>query len=376
MNTKSQSIYLVGGTDEFSIKEAAAKLAEKLAPKSGGEFAVEIIEGTAGNQDEALKILGRVNEALGTVSLFGDDKLVWLKSTNLLADERGVMAEAVKEALTELADSLKRGLPDGVRLLISAVGCDRRKTIYKTIEKLGTVQFFEALEEGKQADEDIAEFVQRRLTDEKKELTLAGFQVFRELVAPNLREIANELEKLCLYVGSRVEITDADVRAICSASRQAVIWELTDSLGARSLRRSLHALDNLLGNGEAPMGIIAMLSAQFRFMLLTKDLMTRKLVAANENAGFQFVKAFEGLPAEATAHIPKTKEGKLPSPWRLYRCALAAKNFSTSELIDAMDLLLQANLQLVSTRLDERLVLEQALVKIAGNQPTKTGGVR
>ena len=83
--------------------------------------------------------------------------------------------------------------------------------------------------------------------------------------------------------------------------------------------------------------------------------------------------AFEGLPAHETAHIPKTKEGKLPSPWRLYRCALAAKNFSTNELIGAMDLLLQANLQLVSTQLDERLVLEQALVRIAGNQPTKTG---
>ncbi|MCG3150630.1 MAG: hypothetical protein PCFJNLEI_04118 [Verrucomicrobiae bacterium] len=363
-STKSQSIYLIGGTDEFSIKEAAAKLAVKLTPK-GGEFGVEIIEGTAGNQDEALKILGRVHEALATVSLFGDDKLVWLKSTNLLADERGVMAEAVKDALTELAEVLKQGLPAGVRLLISAIGCDRRKTLYKTLEKLGEVQFFEALDDSKEADEDIAEFVQRRLAGEKKELTLAGFQLFRELVAPNLREIANELEKLCLYVGKRAEITDTDVRAIVSPSRQAVIWELTDALGARSLRRSLAALDNLLGNGEAPIGIVTMLAAQFRFMLLTKDLLTRKLVTANENAGFQFVKAFESLPAEATAHIPKTKEGKLPSPWRLYRCALAAKNFSTSELIGAMDLLQTANLQLVSTQLDDRLVLEQAIVKIA-----------
>lgn len=371
-NTKTQSIYLVGGTDEFSIKEAAVRLAEKLAPISGGEFATEIIEGTAGNQDEALKILGRVNEALGTVSLFGDDKLVWLKSTNLLADERGVMAEAVKTALTDLAETLKRGLPGGVRLLISAIGCDRRKTIYRTIEKLGTVQFFEALDDSKEADADIAEFVQRRLREAKKELSPAGYQVFRELVAPSLREIANELEKLCLYVGARAAITDADVRAIVSASRQAVIWELTDALGARSLRRSLRALDNLLGNGEAPIGIVAMLSAQFRFMLLTKDLLTRQLLTASENAGFQFVKAFEGLPAQETAHFPKTKEGKNPSPWRLYRCALAAKNFSTTELIGAMDRLLQANLQLVSTQLDERLVLEQALVQIAGTHPTSS----
>jgi len=34
-------------------------------------------------------------------------------------------------------------------LLISAIGCDRRKSLYKTLEKIGEVQFFEALEEGK-----------------------------------------------------------------------------------------------------------------------------------------------------------------------------------------------------------------------------------
>jgi DNA polymerase-3 subunit delta len=362
---KTQSIYLVGGTDEFSIKETAAKLAEKLAPKSG-EFGVEIIEGAAANQDDALRILARVKEALTTVGLFGADKLVWLKNTNLLADERGVTAEAVKDALTDLADLLKQGLPAGVRLLISALGCDRRKALYKTIEKTGAIQFFEALDDSKEADEDIAEFIQRRLTAEKKSLNHAGFELFRELVAPNLREIANELEKLCLYVGARAQITETDVRAICSASRQAVIWELTDSLGARSLRRSLAALDNLLANGEAPLGIVSMLSAQFRFMLLMKDLMTRRLIQAGENAGLAFVKAFEALPASATAHFPKTKEGKNPSPWRLYRCALAAKHYSQAELIAAMDVLLLANLQLVSTQLDERLVLEQAVVKIAG----------
>lgn len=381
--TEAKSIYLVGGSDEFSIKAAAAGLAEKLTPKGAGEFALEVIDGGAANQDEALKILGRVVEALDSVSLFGEDKLVWLKSTNLLADERGVTAEAVKEALADLAEKLKRGLPDGVRLLISAIGCDRRKTIYKTIEKLGDVQFFEALEDNQQGDEAIAEFVRQRLADEKKTMSNAAFQQFREWVAPDLREIANELEKLFLYTGRREAITDADVRAICSVSRQSVIWELTDSLGARSVHGSLAALDNLLGQGEAPIGILAMLSAQYRYMLLTRDLLARKLITATPEAGFQFVKTFERLPADQTAHFPKTKEGKLPSPWRLYRCALAAKNFSTAELIAAMDLLLQANLQLVSTQLDERLVLEQAIVKIATKRDrlapsptTRTGGVR
>ena len=99
--TKTKSIYLIGGADEFTIKETAAKLAEKLAPKKAGEFGLEIIEGSFSNQDEALKVLSRVREALNIVGLFGGgDKLVWLKSTDLLADNPTTRTEAVKDALT------------------------------------------------------------------------------------------------------------------------------------------------------------------------------------------------------------------------------------------------------------------------------------
>jgi DNA polymerase-3 subunit delta len=365
---QSKSIYLIGGDDEFSIKEAAARLAEKLAPRDAGEFGVEVIDGDAQNQDEALKVLGRVKEALQTVGFFGGEKLVWLKSTELLADNPTTRAEAVKEALADLADQLKRGLPDGVRLLISAVGCDRRKTICRTVEKFGEVQFFEALEEGRgHGDEEIAAFIHGRLREERKTMTGGAFEAFRGLVAADLREMANELEKLCLYTGKRAEITEADVRAICSASRQAVIWELTDGLGARQVVKAVAALENLLATGEQPIGVLMMLAGQFRLMLLMKDLMARKVIGVSDGsgAGLQFVRAFERLPESQIAHFPKTKEGGLPSPWRLYRCALAARNFSIEELVGAMDLLLEANRQLVSTQLDARLVLEEAIAKIA-----------
>ena len=367
--TKTKSIHLIGGADEFTIKETAAKLAEKLAPKKAGEFGLEIIEGSFSNQDEALKVLSRVREALNTVGLFGGgDKLVWLKSTDLLADNPTTRTESVKDALAELGDLLKGGLGEGVVLLISAIGCDRRKSLYKTLEKIGEVQFFEALEEGKgDSDEEIEAFIRAKLRADSKTMNPEAVQAFRDLVAPNLREIANELEKLITYVGKRNEILPEDVRAICSASRQAVIWELTDALGARRTAQAIAALENLLDSGDQPIGILMMLVAQFRLMLLARDLMQRKLITARDGQGgnFEFVKAFERLPEPVTAHFPRTKEGALPNAWRLYRCALAAKNFSTTELIRAMDLLLEANRQLVTTQLDDRLVLEEAVAKIA-----------
>ncbi len=365
MPAERKTIYLIGGTDEYSIKDRAVQMAAKLAPPQAGEFGVETIEGDTNTIEEALRLLGRLHESLNTVGFFGAEKLVWLKSTTLLADNRTTQTEAVKDALAALADALKRGLPDGVTLLISAIGCDQRRGLFLTIKKLGEVALFQAPEAGKPAgDEEIDEFIRERLQTAGKRIATEALETFRQMVEPSLREIANELEKLCLYVGARPEITAADVRAICSASRQAVIWELTDAIGTRNLPRTIATVENLLAAGEAAIGLVVMLAQQFRFMLLARDLIERKVLVPGFK-GFDYVERFKSLPENEVGHFPKTKEGAPPNGWRVYHCAVASRNFSSAELIRALDLLLQAQTQLVSTGLDERLVLEHALTKIA-----------
>ncbi len=362
------TVWLVTGDDEFSIKEEAARLATELAPADAGAFGCDIVEGDCDNQDEAVQLLRRLNEALFTVGLFGGNKLVWLKNTSLLADTRTTGAEAVKDGLADLADQLKAGLPEGVKLLISAIGCDKRRALYKTLEKLADLRRFDVPDAGKAAGEqEIADFIRRQLAKLGKQMDPAAFEAFRLLIAPDYREIANELEKLDLYTGTRPAITETDVRAICSASRQAVIWDLTDSLGARRLGDSLAALRHLLDGGENPIGVLMMLVAQFRLMLLARDLIDRRVLVPGSppNGAYQYVRRFQDLPETETAHFPRTKTGALPNAWRFYRCAWAARNFSTTELVNALETLTDVNRQLVSTGLDNQLVLEQAIVRIA-----------
>jgi DNA polymerase-3 subunit delta len=368
---QARTLHLVGGDDEFSIKETAARLAAELAPAAAGEFGLEIIDGAVQNQDEALKVLDRLTEAVQTVGFFGGEKLVWLKNTNLLADTPTTRAEAVKEALAAFNDRLKAGLAPGVRLLVSAVGSDRRRALYKTFEKLGEARFFEALEPGRASEEEITRFVGEQLRARGKTMSPPALAALRDRVAAEFREIANELEKLSLYVGRRAEITPDDVRAICSASRQAIIWELADALGARDVAGAVRALDNLLASGEKPIGVLLLMVAQVRLILLARDLMERRLLIPREGPGanFQYAKAFERLPENELAHFPRSKHQALPNAYRLYRCALAARNFTSDELVRAIDLLLEANRRLVTTQLDDRLVLEQAIIKMAVKPP-------
>jgi hypothetical protein len=54
------------------------------------------------------------------------------------------------------------------------------------------------------------------------------------------------------------------------------------------------------------------------------------------------------------------------NPYVLFKALPQVKRYSQTELVQAMDLLLQCNQRLVSSSLDESLVLQQALVQIVG----------
>jgi DNA polymerase-3 subunit delta len=241
--------------------------------------------------------------------------------------------------------------------------------LFLTLSKLGEVAWFDAPEAGKADGEEVLEqFIQEQLAAADKRFVDDAMPALRELVEPTRRALAGELEKLFLYVGTRRDITAADVRAICSATRQAIIWELVDAVAARQLPRALVALENLLGHGEQPIGVIALLAGQFRLMILARDLADRKVLVpgADDRDKFTYVNAFKKLPATATAHFPRGKDGRLPNEWRFQRCAVAARRFTAAELVRAIEQLVDAQRQLVSTQLDERLVLAETLAHIAG----------
>jgi DNA polymerase-3 subunit delta len=137
MPSATPQIYFFGGSDELPVRQEAQKLANKLVPPKDREFGLEIVNGFANNTDEALTIINRLREAINTLPFLGGNKVVWLKNTNLYGDLSFAReSKTVVEALSELADELKRGLPDGVTLLVSATQIDKRRALFKVVEKI------------------------------------------------------------------------------------------------------------------------------------------------------------------------------------------------------------------------------------------------
>lgn len=96
----------------------------------------------------------------------------------------------------------------------------------------------------------------------------------RELVdslGGDMMMIANELEKLVLFVGDKKRISLGDVETLVLAAKQRSFYELTDAISSRDRGRALSVLDAILSSGdgeEAAIGHVYMLSRTFRQMLV------------------------------------------------------------------------------------------------------------
>ncbi len=364
--TKAKAqVYAVVGSDESEVKRAARSLAAELTPADSGDFGTDLIDGLADHADDATTKIHQTIDALLTFPFFGGEKLVWLKNANFLGETAAGRAQSVIEALEKLTATLTSGLPSSTRFLLSATETDKRRSFYKSLQKLAKVEIFDRLDASKAGwEEEAGALVQTMARARRLDFSGEALELFTLFTGGDRRLIENELDKLDLYLGAAVRGISADqVRLLVPMSRAGVVFELGNALAERNLQRALALLDQLLFQGETPIGIILVaIIPTVRNLLLVKDLMARHKLSRPAQPFF-FGKTLERLPADATSHFPRKKDGSLNS----YPLGVAAQHthrYSLAELRAALAACLEANVQLVSSALEPKIALAQLLVRI------------
>jgi len=362
----SSSIHAVVGSDESEVKRTALELAGQLVSPDAGEFGRDIIDGSADNADQAVTRIHQAIEAMLTLPFFGGEKLVWLKNANFLADNVTGRSAGVLEAVEKLGATLAAGLPENVKFLLSAPDIDKRRTFYKSLSKLGKVTVCDKLDSSRSGwEEEVAGVVRARAKERGLRFTGDTLELFTLFTGGDSRQIDNELEKLDLYLGTkRREVASADVRLLVPVSRQGVIFELGNAIAQRDLCRCIALLDQLLNQGESPIGILLVaIVPTVRNLLFVKDLTDRHRLPKPQMP-FHFTATLNRLPESATRHLPRKKDGTI-NGYALGIAACQVHRFKLPELQEMLAACLRANVQLVSTQLDDRVVLSELLVKVA-----------
>lgn len=364
--TKAQAqICVVLGSDESEIKRVARERADAMKPANGGDFGCDIIDGSADNADAAAGRIHQTIEALLTFPFFGGEKLVWLKSTTFLADDPTGRSQTVTEALEKLCETLDSGIPTSTRFLLSAIGVDKRRTFYKSLGKLGKVEVFDKVDSSKSGwEQDASEMVDHSARERGLRFSAEALELFTLFTGGERRTIENELEKLDLYLGpAHREVGAEAVRLLVPLSRAGIVFELGNALAERNLPRALSLLDQLLFQGETAIGILLVaIIPTVRNLLVVKDLMARHRLQQPAQPFF-FGKTLERLPADATSHLPRKKDGTV-NAYSLGIAAAHAHRYTLPELRIALAACLATNIQLVTSSLDAGIALSQLLVRI------------
>lgn len=360
-------IVLVWGDDEFGVKQRARQIYQQWCSEWGG-LDHEIIDANVSHSGDALTALAKLREALQTLPFFGSGKAIWFRDCNFLGDERTASAQVVTEDLLDLTEALKRFPSGNVRLLITAGKVDKRKTFYKALDKLGTVESFTAwsLDDRNWTSEAEAA-ARRQIQTFKKQISHEALARLVVSVGPNARQLTNEVEKVLLYIGERPEINFEDVDAIVTRNKQSRAFALGDALGARDLPQLLRTLDEELwgmrtDRQKSAIGLLYGLISKVRVMIFLKEMLRESWIKADVDYN-RFKAQLEKVPTDAMPEDRRFNPLSM-NAYVLFKALAHAKHYTLAELIQAMEVLLECNQQLIFSTLDEALVLQQALVKI------------
>lgn len=230
-------------------------------------------------------------------------------------------------------------------LVLVAEKMAKNSRLYKAVATTGVTFEYKAPKRSEYPSEVVRLFRERG-----KRIGLDSARTLVDLAGRDLRRLDSEVAKITAYVGGADEVAIEDVRAAVSASAETSVFELTDAVGERDVAAALRLLHGLMGEGEPPLGVHAMLARHVRALLGARALADR------------------GMPADAMG--PDLGM----APWQARNAARQALRYTPSELSAALRGLAAAEEEMKTSPTDAGLVLERWVVRTAAAVgPAKRG---
>lgn len=372
--SKSQGgggFFAIVGSDEGLVREKALELYNSLTGGLDDGFTHETIDGIADNAEGAYEICASTVQALLTVPMFGGDKVVWLRNASFLADNVTGRAQRTEAGVESLRSTLERGLPDGVKFLLTAQSVDKRRAFWKFVEKSADVQVHDRIDTSRDGWEDqVASLVSRRADELGLRFEHDALALFVLLAGEATQQIGNELEKIDLFLGpDRRLVTEDDVRRMVPLSRAAVVFEIGKSIQNGDTARAIELIDQQLEADESAIGIIrASIIPTIRNLFMAK-LISEKLKIGSQNYQ-SYIGGLNRLPDADRSWLPQKKDGSGVNVYPIFLAQAGAAQFELDGLRQAMESALKADQALVTTGLDHRLILHRLIAEIAaGRKP-------
>ncbi len=269
------------GPERFLVSQALQRYLAKYAPPSDGlgDLNLSRLDGARVTPDEltrAVQAMGflsdtRVVVVEGLLSRFGGSKAADADD----APKAEAAPRGKGKAEPGLADSFAQvfgSVPDStVLILVEKGSVAKNGSLLKAASRHGKVEEYVSPR---------GAALERWISDRCKEVGVKitpGAQATLASALPDLQTLANEIDKLALYVGPGGSIDEQALRQMSFASRQDDVFEMTSAAARRDTRGALQQLQRLVDGGTAPEGILPVLAWQVRTLIQVRDMLDRKV---------------------------------------------------------------------------------------------------
>lgn len=326
-NDTLERVYLFAGPEEWIKNEALEALRARLLPPGLEQLNDLSLEGASVQQ---------IIDAAETMPMMCDRRIVTVRDWAPLLPGKAKNEEVETERLQKWLENppescvvvfYMRGEPDG------------RKKASALLKKKASFVQFDYL-----TDSELTKWAARRLNPLKKKMSPKAVSTLAFMDGHELTRLVGELDKLAAFTEDRTEITEKDVQSIVSASLEYNVFELLNLLMAGKLGDAQRMTNNLLQNGQNPVGILAMLTRQLRQLAHMR-------LALDKGESIERVQALLKL-----------------HPYAAKQSARQCKGLSASVLKSLYEKCVSLDYDIKSGRLRDSAALDSVLIKIASSK--------
>ncbi len=297
------------------------------------------------------------DEILGG-SLVGEDADILNRVIQAWRDEGKTVPAAADEAFLE--EIVSSSFPRDTVLIFTAPGVDRRKKLFKLVEKRGRVVECTVLKEryGARIDRSFFDHRVREIVGNAgKKISGAALNAMYSRTGDDMRKLNSEVEKLIRYLGDRKEITPKDVEEVFEDFHEAAFYELNRALRTADITQCLPALHENLKIVDHPLVSLAVIANEFRKLMVARELLFT-VFRSSWKRGMSY-EQFKGVALRVRQENPEmTGKGKLNllsmKDYPLYLALKDAQRFSMDRLIRIMGAVLNADVMMKSSRVGHK----------------------